>query len=64
MVVHSGERARMTGTFHCQSCHAKVHVDRGDRIPACPNGHQAFDERTDEPLEERAEERRRGRGEG
>ena len=49
MAAHAGERARGTGTFVCQSCNAKVRVQKGRTIPRCPNGHVTYDERIDEP---------------
>lgn len=49
MAAHAGEKARRTGTFHCQSCNETVRVEQGETIPECPNGHKSFDERTDEP---------------
>jgi hypothetical protein len=49
MPAETGERARQTGTFHCATCGAKVYVRKGEKIPACPNGHHSFDRRTGEP---------------
>jgi hypothetical protein len=49
MAAHAGEKARRTGTFHCQTCNETVRVQEGETIPECPNGHKTFDERTDEP---------------
>jgi hypothetical protein len=49
MAAHAGEKAWKTGTFVCQSCNAKVRVEKGHTIPKCPNGHSTYDERIDEP---------------
>lgn len=50
MSAHAGERARQTGDFVCESCHEKVHVTKGDRIPECPRcGNDSFGERRNEP---------------
>jgi hypothetical protein len=49
MPAKTGERAQRTGTFHCAECGAKVHVNAGEKIPKCPNGHDTFDRRTEEP---------------
>ncbi len=53
VAAHAGEKARETGTFVCQSCNAKVRVQKGHTIPECPNGHKTYDERIDEPRNER-----------
>lgn len=53
MAAHTGERAWKTGTFHCQVCNATVRVEKGEKIPECPNGHKTFDERTEERPSER-----------
>ena len=42
MTAKAGERAQKTGDFYCDSCGAKVHVTKGDKIPKCPNGHSNF----------------------
>jgi hypothetical protein len=49
MVARAGEKAWETGTFKCQSCNAEVRVQKGHKIPECPNGHKTFDERIEEP---------------
>ena len=49
MVAKAGEKAWETGTFKCQSCNAEVRVQKGHKIPECPNGHKTFDERIEEP---------------
>ncbi|HKH55255.1 MAG TPA: hypothetical protein VKA58_07355 [Propionibacteriaceae bacterium] len=49
MVAKAGERAEKTGDFYCESCDAKVHVTKGDKIPKCPNGHRQFGSRRNEP---------------
>jgi hypothetical protein len=49
MAAHAGDRARETGVFHCATCHEKVSVRRGEKIPKCPNGHTEFSSRTGEP---------------
>ncbi|WP_165985279.1 alpha helical protein [Streptomyces sp. YIM 98790] len=49
MTAKAGEKARKTGDFFCAECSAKVHVDAGDEIPACPNGHKEFATRRHEP---------------
>ncbi len=49
MPARAGERARETGTFHCAKCGAKMNVNKGEKIPKCPNGHTAFESRTGEP---------------
>jgi hypothetical protein len=36
MTAKAGERAQKTGDFYCDSCGAKVHVTKGDKIPKCP----------------------------
>jgi len=49
MAAKAGEKAQKTGDFHCARCDAKVHVTQGDTIPKCPNGHDTFETRTNEP---------------
>ena len=49
MAAHAREKARRTGTFHCQSCDAEVRVQEGDTIPECLCGGKTYDRRTDEP---------------
>jgi hypothetical protein len=49
MVAKAGERAEKTGDFYCESCDAKVHVTKGDKIPKCPNRHSQFGSRRNEP---------------
>ncbi len=50
MVARAGEKARETGDFRCENCHAQVHVQRGQTIPQCPNcGNNTFDTRLHEP---------------
>lgn len=50
MAAHAGEKARKTGTFHCQRCNETVRVQEGKQIPQCPNcSGKTYDERTDEP---------------
>lgn len=54
MSARAGERARQTGGFVCESCHGKVHVTKGDRIPRCPRcGNDTFGERRNEPAHHR-----------
>ncbi len=53
MAARAGEKARETGTFVCQSCNEKVRVQKGHTIPKSPNGHVTYDERIDEPRDER-----------
>ena len=44
MIAHSGEKAMKTGDFRCSSCHQKVHVTEGHKMPKCPNcGNDTFD---------------------
>ena len=62
MPAHAGDTAWMSGTFRCQQCDAEVRVRRGQRIPRCPNGHSAFDERIGEDGGERLLTRTRTRG--
>ena len=42
MAAHAGERAEKTGVFHCVHCGETVHVNEGDKIPECPNGHKTY----------------------
>jgi hypothetical protein len=49
VAAHAGERAQKTGDFYCAECDAKVHVEQGARIPRCPNGHNRFETRRNEP---------------
>ncbi|MBE1877309.1 zinc ribbon-containing protein [Myceligenerans pegani] len=49
MAAHAGEKARKTGDFFCAKCGEKVHVTAGDTIPECPNGHDEFETRRNEP---------------
>jgi hypothetical protein len=49
MAAKAGEKAQKTGDFHCAKCNEKVHVKQGDKIPKCPNGHNEFETRTNEP---------------
>lgn len=49
MSAKSGEDAREGGEFRCERCHAHVRVNKGDKIPKCPNcGNSSFDTRTHE----------------
>ncbi|HLG70769.1 MAG TPA: alpha helical protein [Chloroflexota bacterium] len=57
MPAHAGEKAWETGTFKCQSCNAEVRVQKGHKIPECPNGHKTFDERIEEPARSRSKSR-------
>jgi hypothetical protein len=49
MAAHAGEKAQKTGDFYCAHCSEKVHVEQGDEIPPCPNGHKTFETRRNEP---------------
>ncbi|MDG9717647.1 hypothetical protein [Streptomyces sp. DH24] len=49
MTAKAGEKAQKTGDFYCASCSEKVHVEEGDKIPSCPNGHKEFGTRRNEP---------------
>jgi len=49
MTAKAGERAQETRDFYCDSCGAKVHVTKGDKIPKCPNGHSNYGTRRNEP---------------
>lgn len=49
MTAKAGDRAQETGVFHCATCRAKVRINKGEKIPECPNGHREYDRRTDEP---------------
>ncbi|UOY02366.1 zinc ribbon-containing protein [Blastococcus sp. PRF04-17] len=49
MAAHAGEKAQQTGDFYCAHCSGKVHVTQGDTIPLCPNGHETFETRRNEP---------------
>jgi hypothetical protein len=49
MTAHAGEIAREGGTFHCAVCDARVEAHEGDPLPRCPNGHDVFNRRTNEP---------------
>jgi predicted RNA-binding Zn-ribbon protein involved in translation (DUF1610 family) len=49
MAAKAGETAQKTGDFYCASCTEKIHVTTGDTIPWCPNGHESFDTRRNEP---------------
>jgi len=48
IVAKAGEQAWETGTVKCQSSNAEVRVQKGARIPDCPNGHTRYDERIEE----------------
>ena len=49
MSANSGEQAREGGNFLCAECNRQVHVNKGTRIPKCPEcGNDTFDVRTDE----------------
>jgi len=37
MSAHTGEEAREGGEFRCAKCYEKVRVNKGERIPKCPN---------------------------
>lgn len=58
MTARAGERAYETGDFHCAHCDAVVHVIEGNEIPLCPNGHDEYDSRSNEPMEPRIMRRR------
>jgi len=49
MAANAGEKAQKTGDFYCAKCSEKVHVEQGDEIPRCPNGHTEFETRRHEP---------------
>lgn len=49
MAAHAREKAQKTGDFSCAHRDEKVHVEEGDEIPPCPNGHTSFDARRNEP---------------
>ena len=49
MTARTGERAQKNRDYHFASCGEKVHVTKGDKIPACPCGKNEFDSRTGEP---------------
>ena len=49
MSAHAGEKAQKTGDFYCAHCDEKVHVQQGDEIPPCPNGHKTYEARRNEP---------------
>lgn len=49
MAAHAGEKARKAGDFYCAHCDAKVHVSEGVTIPECPNGHEEYETRRNEP---------------
>ncbi|MEV6178070.1 hypothetical protein [Streptomyces sp. NPDC052015] len=49
MTAKTGEKAQKTGDFYCAKCDEKVHVQQGDKIPTCPNGHKEFATRRNEP---------------
>ncbi|CAA9312544.1 MAG: hypothetical protein AVDCRST_MAG07-704 [uncultured Frankineae bacterium] len=49
MAAHAGETAQETGDYFCAYCDEKVHAERGEQIPECPNGHRSFDTRRNEP---------------
>jgi hypothetical protein len=38
-----------TADSYCAKRDQKVHVDKGDKIPKCPNGHTEFEARRHEP---------------
>ncbi|MGN6553294.1 MAG: zinc ribbon-containing protein [Verrucomicrobiota bacterium] len=49
MAAHTGEQAREGGDFRCQKCHHQVRVNKGEKIPKCPNcGNTVFDTRLHE----------------
>jgi DNA-directed RNA polymerase subunit RPC12/RpoP len=50
MSANAGEKARETGDFRCANCNEQVRVQKGHKIPKCPNcGHGTFDTRYHEP---------------
>jgi hypothetical protein len=49
MARQAGERVRETADFYCTKCKAKVHVEKGARIPRCPQGHHEFTRPASEP---------------
>jgi Zn finger protein HypA/HybF involved in hydrogenase expression len=49
MSAHAGESAQEGGEFRCANCHERVRVNKGQKIPACPNcGGEVFDSRQNE----------------
>ena len=49
MTARAGEVAREGGTLHCAICDERVDVHEGEELPRCPNGHDVFNRRTNEP---------------
>ena len=49
MTAEAGGKAQRTDDFHCAGCSEKAHVEEGDNIPSCPNGHKEFETRRNEP---------------
>ncbi len=49
MAAYAGDRAEKTGVFHCGRCGETVHVQAGEVIPPCPNGHTEFKKRMQDP---------------
>jgi Ca-activated chloride channel family protein len=41
--VHAGERAPSTALLHCTRCGEAEHVNEGDVVEPCPQGHRTFD---------------------
>ncbi len=49
MAAKAGEKAREGGEFRCEKCHHMVRVNKGAKIPRCPNcGNPTFDTREHE----------------
>ncbi len=41
--IHAGETSPRRADLHCTRCGRVVHVEAGERVPACPIGHTTFD---------------------
>ena len=41
--VHAGEHAPRTALLHCTRCGETRHVNEGDVVEPCPQGHRTFD---------------------
>jgi predicted RNA-binding Zn-ribbon protein involved in translation (DUF1610 family) len=46
MAATAGDSAQEGGEFRCARCHERVRVNKGQKIPKCPNcGNETFDTR-------------------
>jgi Zn finger protein HypA/HybF involved in hydrogenase expression len=54
MAIHAGMTALETGVFRCVTCGTELSLEKGERIPFCPNRHSEFEDVTQERREEAA----------